>query len=71
MNTIKDIRLIYSSPAYPPYGLRLGVEYLISKQKDGLHITDGNYDKVMDLGFIKMCFLPKDKTWSAVEKLLE
>ncbi len=70
MDTLKNVRLVYSCPAYPPYGLRLNVEYLISKQKDGLHITDGNFEKVMDLEFIKMCFTPVDKTWIDVEKLL-
>lgn len=71
MDTINDIKLKYSCAAYPPFGLKLNTEYLISKQKDGFHITDGNYDKALDLNFIKMCFNVEGSTWDSVSDLLK
>lgn len=58
----------YSSPAFPPYGLRVGKVYNFQK-KDKVYIVSDFKNKFeMSLDEIKMLFTPVEKTWDEVLK---
>lgn len=63
------VEVRYSSPAYPPYGIKVNKTYSFEKTSKGYVLSDVKKNFVMELDEIKMLFTPIDKTWDEVLKV--
>lgn len=63
------VEVKYSSPAYPPYGIKVNKAYSFEKTSKGYALYDARKKYVMELDEIKMLFTPIDKTWDEVLKV--
>lgn len=62
------VEIKYTSPAFPPYGIRVGKTYRFIKKDKGYAVADVRHEIDMTLDEIKMLFAPVDKTWAEVLK---
>lgn len=62
------VEVKYSSPAYPPYGIKVNKTYSFEKTSEGYVLSDVKNKFVMELDEIKMLFTPIDKTWEEILK---
>lgn len=62
------VEVRYSSPAFPPYGIKVNKVYLFDKDSKGYFLCSVKNKIYMELDEIKMLFSPVDKTWDEVLK---
>lgn len=62
------VEVKYSSPAYPPYDIKVNKTYSFERTSEGYVLSDVRNKLVMELDEIKMLFTPIDKTWDEVLK---
>lgn len=62
------VEIKYTSPAFPPYGVKVGKVYNFVKKGDCFMVADAKHEIEMPLDEIKMLFTPVEKTWSEVLK---
>lgn len=62
-----EIKLSYTSPAFPPKGISIDKTYTIGKDKKGLFITDGKYTEYIKEDNIKSLFTPSGVKWEQVD----
>lgn len=66
---LNNIKIIYSSPAYPLYGIRLNQIYTLNGDTEkGCILDDGNFEQVLSLNMIKQMFTPIDTSWDILER---
>lgn len=63
------VEVKYSSPAYPPYDIKVNKTYSFEKTSKGYVLSDVRKKYVMELDEIKMLFTPIEKTWDEVLKV--
>ncbi len=61
-----DINLIYTSPCFPPDGIKLNKIYTIIKNNDNLFVKTGDEEIQLEETLIKMLFEPKGVKWEEV-----
>lgn len=62
------VEVKYSSPAYPPYCIKVNKVYSFDKDSKGYFLFDVKNKIYMKLDEIKMLFSPVNKTWDEVLK---
>lgn len=62
------VEIKYASPAFPPYGIRVGKTYHFVKKDKGYAVADVKHEIDMELDEIKALFVPVEKTWAEVLK---
>lgn len=62
-----DINLIYTSPCFPPDGIKLNKIYKIIKENDDLFVKTGDEKIQLEETLIKMLFEPKGVKWGDVD----
>ena len=65
------VEVKYSSPAYPPYCIKVNKVYSFDKDSKGYFFFDVKNKIYMKLDEIKMLFSPVDKTWDEVFKVIK
>lgn len=64
----KKIRLLYTSPAFPPFDINMKKMYLLDKDNDGTFVSDGEKKIKIDYELIKTLFTPIGVTWEELDK---
>lgn len=65
---MKDVKIRYTCPAFPPENINIGLIYLFGNDKTGYYYKESVVSKPIyaDLDFIKMLFTPVDSDWIIV-----
>lgn len=62
------VEVRYSSPAYPPYNIKVNKVYSFDKDSKGYFLLDVKNKIYMELDEIKMLLSPVNGTWDEVLK---
>ena len=62
------VEVRYSSPAYPPYNIKVNKVYSFDKDSKGYFLLDVKNKIYMELDEIKMLLSPIDGTWDEILK---
>lgn len=62
------VEVKYSSPAFPPYDIKVNKVYLFDKDSKGYFLCSVKNKIYMELDEIKMLFSPVDGVWDEILK---
>lgn len=62
------VEVRYSSPAFPPYNIKVNKGYSFDKDSKGYFLLDAKNKLYMELDEIKMLFSPINGVWDEVLK---
>lgn len=67
---LEEVKLLYTSPAYPISDIKLNTSYLLGKDKGKYYIYNDSYKQEIALELVKSIFTPKDYQWKEISHLL-
>lgn len=68
---LENIKLIYTSPAFPQNGININDSYTIGRDMNGIYFRCRDVKHYENFELIKALFTPVKHTWEEIDTLLK